>query len=271
MIQHPCRTSRRGFTLVELLVVIGIIAILISILLPALNNARKKGQAVQCASNMRQIYTFCAMFAGESKGYWPRPHAVQDYASTAPRLGEVCIWTHLRAGAAGYADLKDGSGVLWRYVQGENARKGIILCPGDNGENVMGWPMDPQLGRNYSFSLNYKMMQAGDPGGAGARPGIRTSMVRTPAAKIMIYEELAPNDTYCVPALFGRDDMPTARHGANLAANAVRDPNSNIFKDAGRGNHCFFDGHIESINPRRLMNEKYINDPFATSEQDATN
>jgi prepilin-type N-terminal cleavage/methylation domain-containing protein/prepilin-type processing-associated H-X9-DG protein len=62
---------RRGFTLVELLVVIGIIALLISILMPALSRARKQALNANCMSNLRSIGQSLQLYAAENRGKYP--------------------------------------------------------------------------------------------------------------------------------------------------------------------------------------------------------
>jgi prepilin-type N-terminal cleavage/methylation domain-containing protein len=67
----PRRSSRFAFTLVELLVVIGIIAVLISVLLPTLSKARESAKRTQCLSNLRQIGIFLNMYANANKDQVP--------------------------------------------------------------------------------------------------------------------------------------------------------------------------------------------------------
>src|SRR5258708_595449 len=91
---------RKGFTLVELLIVIGIIALLIGILLPALNSARAQSQLIQCESNIRQIVTAEMLFAQDHRGCIPTcsdnqwtifadtvPTSKFSYRNSTPTLG----------------------------------------------------------------------------------------------------------------------------------------------------------------------------------------
>jgi len=79
-------TSRKAFTLVELLVVIGIIAILISLLLPSLARARKAAQTVACAANLRSILQATHIFAAQNNGYLPgSPYSTSRFLFTDPQ------------------------------------------------------------------------------------------------------------------------------------------------------------------------------------------
>lgn len=73
MKQNKHSSRPRGFTLVELLVVIGIIAVLISILLPALQKANAAARSVQCLANLKQIGSAVSIYTNDYQGIFPIP------------------------------------------------------------------------------------------------------------------------------------------------------------------------------------------------------
>lgn len=130
--------NRRGFTLVELLVVIGIIAVLIAMLLPALNRAREQATLVNCASNLRQFALSMRMYADANKGQLVPFYGYRTLAKsfTAPE-------TSLRIKNDGQEfddpakETVFHAGLLYKTKVLGSGR--VAYCPGNYDDKDFGW------------------------------------------------------------------------------------------------------------------------------------
>ena len=111
------RSRQNGFTLVELLVVIGIIALLIAILMPALSAAREHAKRVQCMSNLRQLTWAWLMYTNEHKGRF----CSSEVQTFIPSKG---VWSWIADTPSGH-DIPDGR--LWPYLKALP----VYFCPND--------------------------------------------------------------------------------------------------------------------------------------------
>jgi len=148
--------TTRGFTLVELLVVIGIIAVLMSILLPALNRAREAAKAVTCASNLKQIGMAFAMYVNDNKDYTPN-----FIINPAPDPFLANVGTEMQ-----------WSGALRRYLasaaqftgvtQQEEMKQTVFFCPSakSNRQRFVGWTGAPVSYMPNSYVMNHNYWDA---------------------------------------------------------------------------------------------------------------
>jgi prepilin-type N-terminal cleavage/methylation domain-containing protein/prepilin-type processing-associated H-X9-DG protein len=248
--------DRKAFTLIELLVVISIIALLISILMPALNKAREQAAGSVCLANQKSLMLAYIMYAGENDG-----RVVGGYVSeSGDPFGFACNyeWVCYPEDDAGNAADVYGGGIvptlqyringfrkgkLWKYLQTHE----VYHCPGDNRERkgavASGVSADMAylfLYRSYSLPDCLSALPDAQASiwSSMANPIRKMNQVRNPSRRYSFVE-----DSYVSKAdkLFCFN--PGGWSFEPWASPIWRDPLA-AFHNKG-GTYSFFDGHAE--------------------------
>jgi prepilin-type N-terminal cleavage/methylation domain-containing protein len=225
----------RAFTLVELLVVIGIIAVLIAILLPTLSKARAQANRLVCLSNVRQLAAGIVLYSVENKGWLPYC-AVGADGKVNVQMDDDWLWWEQNRNV-------DESPIARSLGLGGDKLTRLLTCPADVDELRQAiivllpgqGPFTYSYGLNQNVGINYK---PGYPNIVGART--RYSSWRHPSDKVMFTEMLAPDGGACTSGLLA------LRHGMVIHPDPQVTPT--VSRPYGRNvSASFFDGHGESI------------------------
>jgi prepilin-type processing-associated H-X9-DG protein/prepilin-type N-terminal cleavage/methylation domain-containing protein len=259
------RRERAAFTLVELLVVIGIIAVLISALLPALNRAREAATAVQCASNMRQIGMAIRGFA----------HAHDDRCPGSASEPSSVSWVEILNREYFKLPRFNFKGTYVAMMSPADSRG--LGCPNFIPNTYVG---STPVGRQWALNGNaaggaYNSPPSPPPyfpGPYGAeispatqvasyytqyRLGAKMSKFKTPSQKFLLVEHERTSDT--VQANFPYNDAKTTWYvGDSSYPKYSGGGGSWSFRHGGksafRGNFLMVDGHVESLTPKDEIN-----------------
>jgi prepilin-type processing-associated H-X9-DG protein/prepilin-type N-terminal cleavage/methylation domain-containing protein len=208
-----------GFTLLELLTVVGVISILAALLLPVVARGKASAQTLKCLGHLRQLTLATQM-------YWDdNGSACFRYGGVSTNGGHLYWFGWMGPGAEGERDFDAAQGVLFPYLQG----RGIELCPAFSYVA----PTTKLKARGASFGYGYNLYLS-----AGARQApVKTSRIMKPS-NLALLGDAAQVNTWQAPA---SPSNPMLEEWYYIDA-STNQPNGH-FRHAGKGNAAFCDGH----------------------------
>jgi len=184
--RHRTRRSLLAFTLLELLIVLGVVALVIAILLPVIARAREAANQVKCMSNLRQLAAAFIMYANNNRGIFPGAAPGIDNIVRRARPDDWIYWEPGR-------DVNQSAIAVYLGARGD-ALSSVLRCPSDDPLHRPDPPSQPGETTAwvypYAYSYAMNLYLDGDPHEEGyvfPRP-LSYYQVRHPAEKILLAE-----------------------------------------------------------------------------------
>jgi len=253
----------RAFTLVELLVVIGIIALLISILLPSLNRARETANRVKCSANLKSLGQALLLYANDNKGLYPRTVAQQG-TQLSPTWGTCYSSTNPFRGAEGterpWND--DITAAIFLLLNSAELTPEVFTCPSSPAEkwdfgggvntshNWCNWNGNADVNRYLSYSYQNPY---GDNAAVTAGYKLNSSL----GADFAVFADMNPGGSQTIENMgspSATDNVLAVTPTSNSREMAFG--NSNNHAKSGQ-NVLYGDGHVD-----------WRSDPFCGRGQD---